>query len=236
MEKWQTSTWEPRTKTIAAILVVFGVVILETPLLVLVSFVLVFLSALAMGLSAGFLISRLALIAPFLILMAVPLIFGAGIPPTPDRYDFASLIVLKALTSMLVMMIMLATQPIQEYLDGLAHLKVPPVLISILFLACRYAFLFMGEVKSTQRAMASRLFTPGINKRALMAYSEMAGGIFVKSMDRSDSVYRAMAARGFTGKMPVGIPKKITTMGFVKAVAAVAVILIIIIIERWWLM
>lgn len=234
MEKWQTSIWEPRTKTIAAILVVFGVIMLETPLLVLAAFILTFLSALVMGLSLRFLISKLAIIAPFLILMAIPLIFGAGIPAAPDRYEFASLIILKALTSMLVMTIMLATQPLQEYLDGLAHLKVPSALISILFLACRYGFLFMEEVKNIQKAMTSRLFTPGVNKRAIVAYGEMAGGVFVKSIDSADNVYRAMAARGFTGKMPVGTPKKITSLDFVKAVVAVAVIFIIVIFERWW--
>lgn len=229
-------TWEPRTKTIAAVLVVFGVVMLKTPLLVLSAFLFIFLTALTMGLPLGFLISRLALVVPFLALMVIPLIFGAGIPPAPDRYDFASLIALKTLTAMLVMIIMLTTQPIQEYLDGLANLKIPPVLISILYLACRYAFLFVGEVKSTQRAMVSRLFNPGINKRALMAYGEMAGGVLVKSIDRSDNVYRAMSARCFNGKMPAGVPKNITSMDLIKTLAAVVGISIVMIIERWWFM
>ncbi len=225
--------WEPRTKTIASILFIIGVVSLNSPYFVLGAFSFVFLVALSMRLPFRFIVSRLAIIVPFLILMSIPLVFGGGIPPEPDRYEFAALISLKALTSMLLIVIMLTTQPLQEYLDGLAHLKLPKIFITVLFLACRYAFLFVGELKSTQRAMSSRNFSPGLNMGSLQSYGEMSGGLFIKSIDRSENVYRAMASRCFQGELPVGKPPSIRNSDYLKLVIAVLIILTVILLE-WW--
>ncbi len=224
--------WDPRAKTAAVVLFVFGVVSLNTPVLVLAAWVLTLVTARLMGLTYPFLMRRLLLLLPFLALMSVPLILGGGFPPTPDRYSFAALISLKALASMTAMIAMLVTQPLEEFLDGLYHLKVPHVIITILFLAYRYTFLFMHEIKSIQRALASRLFTGGVNPGALKVYGELSGGVFIKSIDRSEHVYRAMSSRCFQGKIPAGTPSPLTAMDILKTVITVTSIVSLILIEQ----
>ncbi|UNC93114.1 energy-coupling factor transporter transmembrane component T family protein [Candidatus Contubernalis alkaliaceticus] len=224
--------WDTRAKTAAALLFVFGVVSLNTPVLVLAALFFALISALLMGLSFSFLMKKLLLLVPFLALMSVPIILGGGLPPAMDRYYFAALLSLKALASMTAMIVMLVTQPIEEFLEGLYHLKVPYIIITVLFLAYRYTFLFMQEIKSIQRALASRLFSGGIHINALKVYGELSGGLFIKSVDRSEHVYRAMSSRCFQGKMPVSSPSPITSMDMIKTIVTVFVVVFLIVIEQ----
>ncbi len=227
--------WEPRSKTIAAFIFVFGVVSLDNPWIVLMAFAFVILGASMMGLKLSFLFSRLVLLAPFLFFMTVPLIVGQGFPPPADRVVFASLIALKAMTSMATMIVMLSTQPLEEFFDGLSNMKVPPLVISVLFLSCRYAFLFMEEIKKTRRALASRSFNGGLSVEGLKVYGEVSAGMFVKSFDRSEFVYRAMASRGFQGEVPAGQPQKVRSSDFMKSAITVFFVLVTVALERMML-
>lgn len=85
-----------------------------------------------------------------------------------ERMIFAGLISFKALTSLTVIVIMLGTQPLHEYLNGLAHLRLPSLFITALFLAYRYVFLLGDELKNTQKALVSRGFSPGTDKKTLL--------------------------------------------------------------------
>lgn len=224
--------WNSRAKTIAAVLLVFGVISLNTPVMVLAALLFSLISARLMGLTFPYLLQKMLLLLPFLALMSVPIILGGGLPPAPDRYSFAALIALKALTSMTVMIVMLVTQPLEEFLEGLYHLKVPYVIITVLFLAYRYTFLFIQEIKGIQRALASRLFSGGLNPKALKVYGELSGGLFIKSVDRSENVYRAMSSRCFQGKMPVSSPSPITSMDILKTVVTITSVIFLILIEQ----
>lgn len=234
LKKW-VRNWDPRSKTIASMVFIIGVISLQSPFILLFTFILVLLVSRIMGIRFLYMMTRLALLAPLLVFMAVPLVFGGGLPVTEDRINFASLIVLKALTSMLVMIIMVTTQSLQEYLDGLANMKVPPLLITVLFLAFRYAFLFIEELKCMQRALKSRLFNAGADKRALLAYGEISGAMLIKAIDRSENVYRAMSSRCFDGNLPVSKPPMITRSDIIKSLSTISLIVLLVIIERWYL-
>lgn len=223
--------WEPRTKTISALLVVIGVVSLNSPVLVAITLGLSICAALVMGVPIGFLLSRLAVLIPFLLFMAVPIIFGAGLSLDPQRVYFASLLVLKALTSVTVMLMLLVSQSAQDFLDGLAHLKIPKVLISVLFLAYRYAHLFIVDLRITKKALESRLYKPGINRKSLPVYGDIFGGMLIRSIDRSEHVYKAMASRGYGGNIFVGYPRAVTFSDMVKTTIPVVVVALLMVID-----
>lgn len=242
--KWQPDTyglgkswghcWEPRSKTIAAIIFVIGVVSLNSLNLLLVNFFFILLVALSMGLPFSFLLTRMLWGIPFIVLMAVTLVFGNGLPIELDRLTFAALITLKALTSILIMIILLGTQPIQRYFDGIAHMKLPSVIISVLFLSYRYVYLFRDQLVNTQRALAARIFQPGVKRKSLAVYGEMAGGLFLKALDRSEKVSQAMAARGFNGKIHTGPPLPISRTDLLKcSITLILAVLLIILDWRW---
>src|SRR5699024_8435926 len=99
---------------------------------------------LSMGFSIKELIKKTAYILPFIIFMAIPLLFGGGLPPSDERINIVLLLALKSLNALYIMFMMFSSQPTAELLNGLANIKLPKFFISILFLSWRYLFL-LGE-------------------------------------------------------------------------------------------
>jgi cobalt/nickel transport system permease protein len=213
---------------------VTGVVSLHSFYLVSAVLLGVLLVSFSAGLPFKLLLTRIILAAPFLLLMAVSIALGGGFPPAAERLTFAGLVLFKALTSIIVMTVLLKTQPIDRYFNGLAHMKLPPVIVTVLFLAHRYVYLFSDQLANTQRALAARLFQPGIKKRSLAVYGEAAGGLLLKAVDRSDSVYRAMAARGFDGILRTGPPLSIRKRDYLKCGTVLLVTTVLILLDWMW--
>ncbi|QOY37918.1 cobalt ECF transporter T component CbiQ [Anaerobacillus isosaccharinicus] len=196
--RWALS-WEARSKLIAVVFFIFGVISLKTTSFAFLAFAIAIIGSLAMGLSIVLLLKRYLIIFPFLLLMTVPLIIGGGFPIEVDRISFAALIFLKAITCMTVMTILLHTQTVDDFMDSLAHLKVPPIVITILLLSYRYVFLFFDDIQKMQLAARARFFSGGISIRNLKVYGQLTGGLLIKSLDRAENVYNAMTARCFNG-------------------------------------
>ncbi|MCT8136805.1 cobalt ECF transporter T component CbiQ [Anaerobacillus sp. CMMVII] len=228
---WAIS-WEARAKLVAVVIFIFGVISLQTPSIALIAYAIAFIGSLAMGISILLLVKRYLIILPFLLLMTVPLILGGGFPLDLDRVSFASLILLKAITCMTVMTILLHTQTIDEFMDSLAHLKVPPIVITILLLSYRYVFLFFDDIQKMQLAARSRFFSGGISIRNLKVYGQLTGGLLIKSLNRAENVYNAMNARCFNGTIRFREKRQLTRWDVLKTLIPLLIIIAIITIER----
>ncbi len=224
--------WEPRTKLVSGIFFVFGVISVNDLRLLTGALLFAVLFALWAGLAVRQLIKKLLVLVPFLALMSLPLIFSTGIPPAPDRLILASLIVLKALTAMTFTLFVFTNQPIEEMLEAMEHLRVPAVITTTIYLAYRYGFLFVHEMQTTVRALKSRLFDARISRYSLGIYGELSGGLFIKSLNRSETVYRAMTARSFQGSIPIGAPRQVAAADWFKAAIPPLYIISLIIIEQ----
>lgn len=227
-----SSPLEPRSKLLSGVIFVFGVISINNAWLLAVTLVFAVVFALWGGFSLRQLINRLSVLVPFLALMSIPLVFGAGFPPAPERVDLALLILLKALTAMTFTLYVFTNQPVEEMLEALEHLKVPPAITTVIYMAYRYGFLFIQEMQTTVRALKARLFNAGLSRQSLPVYGELAGGLFIKSLNRSETVYRALASRGFEGKIPVGSPRPVTTRDLFAAVLPVSFLAVLLIVEQ----
>ncbi len=223
---------EPRSKLVTGIIFVFGVISIGEPLLLVAAFSFAVIFAVQGGFTVGQLFKKLSLIVPFLALMGIPLLLGSGLPPTPERVGLASLILLKALTAMTFTLYVFFNQPVEEMLEAMDHLKVPPAVTAVIYLAYRYGFLFIQEMQTTIKALQARLFKAQLSRQSLPVYGEVAGGLFIKSLNRSETVYRAMAARGFDGKIPVGKPRPITNPDLAMAAGPVIFLAALLILEQ----
>lgn len=228
---WALS-WEARAKLIAVIIFIFGVISLNTASFAFVAFSISVIAALWMGLSVFFLLKRYLIIAPFLLVMTVPLLLGGGFPIALDRVSFASLIVLKAITCMTVVTILLHTQSIDDFMDSLAHLRVPPIVITILLLSYRYVFLFFDDIQKMQLAARSRFFSGRITLRNLKIYGQLMGGLLLKSLDRAENVYQAMTARCFNGTLRVRDARRLNRWDIFKTGASFSIIIVLIAVEK----
>lgn len=232
-ERLLGTKWEPRTKTVTCFLFCFGIVSLKTTLFLAITFVLLFVVLLSIGFSFKNIMTKLLLIAPFLAVMTLPILFANGLSIAPERMEFALNLVLKAACALLVMILMLLSQPVQTFLTGLAHLRLPPMLISVLFLSFHYTFLFMRRLKVTYKALTARFFKRSAKVSSLKVYGELIGGMLVQSMEQADKVHKAMVARGFTGEMPTTSLGKIPVQDYVKSLFFLCYIASLIAIEKW---
>ncbi|WP_216828694.1 cobalt ECF transporter T component CbiQ [Alkalihalobacterium elongatum] len=223
--------WESRAKLISAIIYIFGVISLHTVSFALIAYSFSIFASLVMGISFLTLLKRYLLIAPFVLLMTIPLVFGGGIPLDPDRIAFALLIILKAVTSMTVLTIILETQSVDQFMNSLAHLKVPSIMITVLLLSYRYVFLFLDDIQKMQLALKTRFFNGGISINNLKVYGQLTGALLLKSLDRSEKVFQAMVSRGFNGNLCFGQAHEITRSDLIKTGLSFFIIMLIVAVE-----
>lgn len=181
---------------------------------------------------------RMLIEAPFIVL-AVLLPFAEG----GERIDVAGLhlsvaglyaawgIVIKGTLGVAASLTFAATTTARELPLALSRLGVPGLVTSIVVLMIRYIDVLAAEARRMRMARVSR----GDSPRALHqagAVAKGVGGLFLRSYERGERVYLAMAARGFDGRVPelamAGGPPQAHTSDWgaalLPAAAAVAVV------------
>lgn len=151
---------------------------------------------------------RMLIEAPFIVL-AVLLPFAEG----GEQVEFAGLqlsiaglyaawgIVIKGTLGVAASLTFAATTTARELPLALSRLGVPGLVTSIVVLMIRYVDVLAAEARRMRMARISR----GDSPRALHqagAVAKGVGGLFLRSYERGERVYLAMAARGFDGRVP----------------------------------
>ncbi|OEF98001.1 cobalt ECF transporter T component CbiQ [Desulfuribacillus alkaliarsenatis] len=224
--------WEPRTKIVAAVSYIILTLSLSSISTLLVAFSLVLFSTVAGKVPLKPTVKKISWLLPFLVLMAIPLLFGNGLQPTTEQYQFTGALLLKALTSAAVMIILLSTQSISSFFQALGNLKLPPYMTAILFLTFRYVFLFRDAIRDVEKALRSRNFKFKNNPRKYNTLGEVLGGMFVGAFDRSETLHRAMEARGFDGTLRMGPAKTINIKDLLLATIVIFIAILLILIDR----
>ncbi|HNY42110.1 MAG TPA: energy-coupling factor transporter transmembrane component T [Bryobacteraceae bacterium] len=108
----------------------------------------------------------------------------------------------KALLVIFMFAVLTTTTPVSEMLTAMRRLGMPAAAGSVLALMERYVRLLGEELGRMHRARASRTtHAVGVAGR-FRNEGQLAGALLLRSWNRSDRVYQAMLARGFTGDWP----------------------------------
>ena len=157
---------------------------------------------------AGFLLPRMAVVAPFLAL-AVLLPFVAvgrqvdvvGVPLSVEGLWGGFNLAVKALLGVATSLTLAATTEVPRLLRGLERLRVPGILTQIAGFMVRYLEVVVGELRRQRVAMTARGYDPRWLWQA-RAIAASSGTLFVRSYERGERVHAAMLARGYDGVMP----------------------------------
>ncbi len=154
------------------------------------------------------LLRRLLVEVPFvLFVLALPVLGGPpqlmvlGISLSVPGLHAAATIVLKATFGLLATGILAATTPLPEIITGLERLRVPRVFTAVAAFMVRYIDVLVAELGRMRTAAACR----GGNPRWLWQVRDVTAGLgalVVRSFERGERVYLAMASRGYTGILP----------------------------------
>jgi cobalt/nickel transport system permease protein len=206
---------DPRTKTL--VVLVFVLVVMATPPTDWPAFALgtVLIAGLILlaQLPPLYVLKRSAVVAPFVLMIALSLPFFEGgevagscnvgwwqVSVTYEGLLVLWNVVVKSWLSALGLILLSATTPFPRLLKGLERLGVPRVMVMILSFMYRYLFVLVDEVMRLQRARESRNLGGGLAWRA-RTLGNMIGTLFLRSYERGERVYQAMLARGFDGEI-----------------------------------
>ena len=143
------------------------------------------------------LVKRLGIALPFVTLIAVGTAFGGNLSSPLDRFV---VIVAKAALAITVLTILTSTTRFPQMLKGCSRLGMPRVISSIMAFLYRYIFILIDEAERLNMGRRSRRFSRS-RRLAWKGRAWMTGALFVRSLERSERVYQAMLARGFSGQI-----------------------------------
>lgn len=177
-----------------------------------------------------FYIKRLATVSPVLLLAAafLPLshYLASAEPPDSKVYVSAMIIFMKAFASLSLMVLLVTTTGFYSLLDGMRKLGLPATSGMLATLMYRYFFLIHDEFLRTNMARNSRS-TGKLRLNPIKVYSNQMAMIFLRSYDRSQRLYHAMASRGFNRNMENNTITKPKTKDWISSLLFVLVFLLI---------
>jgi cobalt/nickel transport system permease protein len=242
---------DPRIKAVVTLLFILSNVLLPDGAWValFLSWMLVLLAGALAGLGPGYAVKRSFVALPFF-LAAVSAIFA--VPGRPigglelgswhlvatqaGLIRFGS-IVARSWISVQMAILLTATTQFPDLVHALRHLHVPQVLVSIIAFMYRYLFVLSDEAMRLLRAREARSAQPvkgsgrSISWWARVA-GNMAGQLFLRSYERSDRIYAAMQARGYSGQLLTLNPHEMHAKDWILGTLAVAILLLLQLIAR----
>jgi len=151
---------------------------------------------------------RLLIVSPVVAFALVPPLVGggasidvAGLRLSVDGLWGSWNVVSKAVLGATASIVLAATTPISDLVRGLARLRVPDVVVSIVAVMVRYVDVLLDQLHRMRTAMVARAHDPRWLWQA-RPLASATGALFVRSYERGERIHLAMAARGSTGTLP----------------------------------
>lgn len=148
-------------------------------------------------------------------------------------------ILIRSWLSVQMAILLVATTRFPDLIHALEHLRVPAILTTIIAFLYRYLFVLTDEVFRLLRAREARSAAAagsrsggGVLWRAKVA-GNMAGQLFLRSYERSDRIYNAMVARGYSGHLYTLNAHEMKSKDYFATAFAVAIIFVMQIIGRF---
>ena len=197
------------------------------------------------NLGITFTLKRSFIALPFA-LVAVTVLFSIpGNPLTSFHFLFWDLtitdagllrfvsIVIRSWLSVQMALLLVGTARFPDIVHALEHLRVPTILTTIIAFLYRYLFVLADEVFRLLRAREARsAAVAGSRSGGSVAWragvaGSIAGQLFLRSYERSDRVYNAMLARGYTGHMQTMNPHELHRVDYITMALAILFLLLL---------
>lgn len=97
-------------------------------------------------------------------------------------------------------LVLVSTAPVHHTLAAAHRIGMPSVLVRLMLLAYRYAFLLADELRRLRIALRVRGFRARANTHSYRTLGHVTGALLVRGADRAEHVAEAMRVRGFDGQ------------------------------------
>jgi cobalt/nickel transport system permease protein len=201
--------FDPRWKSAAFLFAALGVSLLHAPGPVLTALALALLLVLLARLPARWYGQRVLALVLVLGLFVIWLPFVH-----PDEADLhigpialstmglllAAVILAKGIVIASLVLVLLATAPLENTLKAAHSLRVPGVIVHLGVLTLRYLHLLAEEFRRLRIAMRLRGFRNRARLHTYRTLGHVTGSLLVRSHEQAERVAQAMRCRGFDGR------------------------------------
>ncbi len=200
---------DPRVKFITVIPFIFVIALMHGLKGPLGGLIIASLLAVIARLNLKRLLSRLAAVNVFVLMLWVFLPFSypgtevlsiGAFSATREGLLYVLSITLKTNAIVLATIAVLGTSEVFSLAHALVHLKVPDKLVHLFFFFYRYISVLHEEYTRLRNAMKIRCFRARSNMHTYRTYAYLVGMLIVRSYERSQRIYKAMLCRGFKGQ------------------------------------
>jgi cobalt/nickel transport system permease protein len=109
---------------------------------------------------------------------------------------------------LLAMILVNLSTPFTISLNALRWYRAPVIFVNLLAYVYRFLFIFIDELERLFICWESRYSRLRLGKR-FYYLSNLIGALFVRAFERSEHIYMAMKARGYSGRVFVSIPQRL---------------------------
>ncbi len=162
------------------------------------------------GVPVWFALRRLAILSPFILMLALmsPIYdraqhlaaFGPWCYRVSGGWLTAADVAIKFACGVLALTAMMCSTRFALLLEAMRRLGVPQLIVMQLGFLYRYVFVLIDEALRVRRARDFRGAALAPVGRRLGAVGGVIGTLFVRTLDRSERIHLAMAARGYRGE------------------------------------
>ena len=149
-------------------------------------------------------------------------------------------IMAKSWLSVQAALLLAYTTPFADLVDALRALRIPAVIVAIISFMYRYLAVLTAEAGRMSRARQSRSAqAPGGRSGGSFTWrarvtGAMVGSLFIRSYERSERIYAAMLARGFSGTFHAAeLPRPDQRSLAWFAAALVAIVVFVVVVNVW---
>ena len=203
------SRLDPRWKLAALAVAVLATAILRTLPASALALLLALLLAGLSRLPPRWYLARLGAAVLFLAFFALPLPFLLREPGMEGSSllhfswhgaAVGLMLTAKGLTLVTLMLVLLATAPLDATLKAAHSLRVPGLLVHLGLLTFRYAFLLADELGRLRVALRVRGYRNRATRHCYRTVGHVTGTLLVRGHERAERVGHAMRCRGFDGR------------------------------------
>jgi cobalt/nickel transport system permease protein len=183
---------DPRVKILLLLsFVVFVVLFVDSLQQFLLAAFLLLLLVLLSNTHPVHVLKRSLMIVPFAGLVLVLTAVSTG------EYARFFVILLRAWFAAIAVILLVETTHFPDLLKGFEKLGVPGIMVTLVGLSVQYFFVLAEEIQRMKRAMDSR----SVRRPGMREAGNLVGALFLRTLERAERIYFAMASRGFSGKV-----------------------------------
>ncbi len=143
-------------------------------------------------------LKRLAILLPFLLLMAICVPLSRGLAA---GWDLAAQVLIRATLALSATIVLVSTTPFPSLISALRWFRLPRLFVSILSFMHRYLHVLADEAQRMWRAKQARTCRPSLWADTKVL-ANCVGILLIRAFERAERVRAAMWARGWRGSFP----------------------------------